>query len=168
MNNLHMRWAGWIMMMLCGCFVLASCGHQVVHASFLKQGEFEVFLELPDTELHAGESFVAETSLVNLTDKTYEIHHGVPLIFIEIETDHWSDVEPKVNLVLDVEATMNPHEVYDPDTENFINGRRTLMITSPGKYRLTASAHFNVYNPDKEKYEGVVLRSEPMEVEVKP
>ncbi|MFD2671941.1 hypothetical protein [Marinicrinis sediminis] len=157
----------WTMLVLAGFLLLAGCQQQVVHASHIRSDTFSTTIHLPDVHPRAGDRFVVETALVNHSERAYEIHHGAPLIFIEIEADNWSDTEPKVNLVLDIEAVIEPHEEYDPDTENFINGMRTLKLDEPGRYLIRATAHFSVWNPATGRSEGFAIHSEAVRIDVR-
>lgn len=88
------------------------------------------------------------------------------MILVEISSEDWTDIQPKVNLVLDVKTIIEPHEEYDPDTPNFINERRTLQIDEPGTYSIKATAHFTAYHPDQDKYIGYAIDSETLQLTV--
>lgn len=128
--------------------------------------EFETVLQLRTKHAVVGEPFQLYTGLRNDSGQTWEIHHASPLIVVEIHAPDWEDYEPKVSLGIDQAEILTSREMYDPDTANFLSGKRMLELIEPGWYELVGIARFRIMDPLAGEYRDYAVPSEPLEIKV--
>lgn len=128
--------------------------------------EFETVLQLRTMNAVAGEPFQVFTGLRNDSGQTWEIRHASPLIVVEIHASNWEELEPKVSLGTDTAEMLTSREMYDPDTANFLTGKRTLKLDQPGWYELVGIAHFRIRDPKTGEYREYAIPSQSVEMKV--
>lgn len=149
-----------IALMACGCARPSS-------PTLPDASQFETVLQLNDTSSISGQPIQVFAGLRNDSGKPWKIHHNSPLIIIEIHGPEWEDYEPKINLATDQVKTLNAREMYDPDTANFIEGKRLLRLDTPGSYTLVGVAQFRIQDSTG-NMKNYTVRSEPLHIQVAP
>jgi hypothetical protein len=129
---------------------------------------FRIEMLLSRTTVTAGQPFPVATALRNTSDRSWEIHHILPLIVVEIRADDWAEQIPKVHLPIECVEHLEPGERYDPDTLRFLSGERMLEIAEPGIYRLVGIAQFRLTDPQTGEQKAFTVESAPVEVRVVP
>jgi hypothetical protein len=146
---------------------ISGCAQPSAHPLPLED-QFQTVIQLPETTAGVGQPFLVYSGLRNDSKKAWEIRHDSPLIFIEIHGPDWEEQEPKVSLGVDQVEWLSAREMYDPDTANFLKGKRALKISEPGKYRLVGVAHFRILDPKTGENRHYTVRSQPMDIQIVP
>ncbi len=60
---------------------------------------------------------------------------------------------------------LKPGEAYQPDGQIYDNGKRTIKVESPGKYKLVGTASFSIES-DNEERKDYKIASEPVWITV--
>jgi len=108
--------------------------------------------------------FIGE--LLNVTNRKITIQHASPLIQIQVYDELKKPlIDEFITLTIGMNGVLKPGEAYNPDTERYDGGKRTVKAEKSGTYTLVGTASFSVVSSDG-KSELYTLESEPYEIAV--
>jgi len=154
-----------VLIIIASVSLWAGCAQQQP-LDFPSADMFEVQLRLERDVASINQPLNVHTWLLNNSEDDYIIHHGAPLIAVEIACKDWSDMLPRVALTLDITEELSSGERYDPDTHNFVRGDREIAIDTPGYYTITGYAEFYMIDPVSHSMKEYKIRSRPVFVEI--
>lgn len=129
---------------------------------------FNVDMQIPD-RIEAGQPFEVEGSLVNLSDRDWEISHGAAMFTYSVFNDNGEPVprEDRIIAVNDIGlgTTLQPNKKYRYDGEGHVSVKLyELTIKNPGSYRIVGQAEFRIVD-DNKSYE-LGIKSDPQDIVV--
>src|SRR5690606_7291751 len=125
--------------------------------------DFAVTVKVIDEILQINQEIELVAELTNKSKKSVEILHASPLIHVQIYDEQ---NKPLVNTFVTDQIGLNhkikPDELYNPDSKSYNNGKRTIRVEKPGKYKLVGTATFAVHIGNEQRKE-IRISSDPTE-----
>lgn len=126
--------------------------------------DMEARIRAVGEEWQAGRDIEVVAELLNHSQRRIKLKHRSPLLQVQIYEDSGKpliDLKPFDDK--SIKHTLNPGEVYDPDSKGLQAGIRTVHLDKPGSYKLVATASFDVLNGDG-TFKSYSISSRPTEI----
>jgi len=154
-----------LILLMCGCSDTPNTQKEIPN---LERELFNLKFEIPDAKLKSNERVPIKTSLQNLTDEKLTIEHAAVMAFIYVFDLKGNVVKiiPDTIVSSAVNKTINPSEIYEPDTKLPPNEQRSVSLSSTGEYILQAKSQLNLKGILEKQDIPYTVVSKPILIEV--
>lgn len=131
-----------------------------------REEDFAVTIRAMDETLNINKEIEIVAELKNLSKNSVNILHGSPLIHVQIYDEQ---SKPLINAFatndIGLSHKLKLNELYNPDSKTYNDGKRTIKIEKPGRYKLVGTASFSIELSNEERKD-FKISSEPYEITV--